>query len=440
MSKIEQILEYATHAGADAADALYVHGVDVSVACRKGKQEELERSESSGIGLRVWNGKRQATVSTSDMSDDSLKVLAERALAMAKVATEDPFSMLADATLLADDVPELELSDTHEPDALTLQDMAMQAESAALEVEGITNSEGADAAFNKSTIALATSHGFRGEFIDTSFSMSVSVLAGKGDKMERDYDYALSRFFADLPKPETIGKKAAELALKRLNPHKKATCKAPIIFDPRVSRSLLGSFAGAINGSSIARGTSFLKDSMGKKIFADGVTIVDDPLIVRGLASQPFDAEGVAVKKRHFVEDGTLNSWILDTRSAAQLGMSTTGHASRGLGGNPHPSSSNFYMQNGKVSVSDLIGDVKDGFYVTETFGMGVNLITGDYSQGASGFWIENGEITYAVSELTIAGQLKEMFAHITPANDLTFRYGTNAPTLRVDGMTIAGT
>lgn len=440
MSKIEQILEYATRAGADAADALYVDGGDLSVACRKGKQEELERSESSGIGLRVWHGKRQATVSTSDMSDDSLKVLAERAMAMAKVATEDPYSTLADAEFLATDIPELELSDSHEPDAHTLQEMAMKAEATALEVDGITNSEGADASYGKSTIALATSNGFRGEFVDTSFSMSVSVLAGTGDKMERDYDYALSRFFADLPNPESIGKKAAELALKRLNPKKKATCKVPIIFDPRVSRSLLGSFASAINGSAVARGTSFLKDCMGEKLFADGVTITDDPLIVRGLASQPFDAEGVKVQKRNFVEDGTLNSWVLDTRSAAQLGLKTTGHASRGLGGNPHPSSSNLYMQNGAVSPADLIGDVKDGFYVTETFGMGINLITGDYSQGASGFWIENGEITYAVSELTIAGQLKDMFAHITPANDLTFRYGTNAPTLRVDGMTIAGT
>jgi PmbA protein len=440
MSKIEQILDYARSAGADAADALYVSGVDLSVACRKGKQEELERSESSGIGLRVWHGKRQASVSTSDMSDDSLKTLADRAIAMAKIATEDPYSHLADASLIAKDIPELELADTHEPTAETLQDMAMQAEACAVAVKGITNSEGADASYGKSTVALATSNGFRGEYVDTSYSMSVSVLAGTGDKMERDYDYALARFFADLPTPESIGKKAAELALKRLNPKKKATCKVPIIFDPRVSRSLIGSFANAINGSSIARGTSFLKDALGSDLFAKNVTITDDPLIMRGLASQPFDAEGVKVQKRHFIENGTLTSWLLDTRSAAQLGMTTTGHASRGLTGNPHPSTSNFYMHNGGISPQALIADVKEGFYVTETFGMGVNLITGDYSQGAAGFWIENGEITYAVSELTIAGHLKEMFAHIIPANDLTFRYGTNAPTLRVDGMTIAGT
>lgn len=440
MTKIEQILDYAKQAGADASDAIYVHGIDLSVACRKGKQEELERSESSGIGLRVWHGKQQASVSTSDMSESSLKMLADRAVAMAKVATEDPYSTLADKALLTDKIPELQLSDTHEPSAESLQDMAMRAESTALDVTGITNSEGADGSFAKTTVALATSHGFFGEYIDTSYSMSVSVLAGEGDKMERDYDYALARFYEDLPEPESIGAKAAELALKRLNPKKKPTCQVPLVFDPRVGRSLLGSFASSINGAAIARGTSFLKDAMGDGVFGKNITIIDDPLKVRGLASQPFDAEGVKVSKRAFVEDGVLQSWLLDTRSAAQLGLITTGNASRGLGGAPSPSSTNLYMEAGQDTPDAMIAEIKEGFYVTETFGMGINLITGDYSQGASGFWIENGEITYPVSELTIAGHLKDMFANIIPANDLTFRYGTNTPTLRVDGMTIAGT
>ncbi len=439
MKPLEQILELAKQSGADAADALYVHGVDLSVACRKGKQEELERSESSGIGLRVWCGKRLANVSTSDLSGTSLKELAQRAVSMAKVATEDPHTTLAPKALLAQERPALQLADTHEPDADTLQDMAMQAEQVALDTTGITNSEGADCSYGKTEVALATSHGFTGSYTDTTYAMSVSVLAGKDDAMERDYDYAVTRFFSDLPEPQQIGRIAAERTLKRLNPQKKATCQVPVVYDPRVGRSLLGSFAGAINGASIARGTSFLKDAMGEAVFADQVRIIDDPLRVRGLGSQPFDAEGVQGEKRVMVEDGRLQSWFLDLRSASKLGLTTTGHASRGLGGNPSPSSSNLYMEAGDVTPDALIGDITDGFYVTETFGMGVNLITGDYSQGASGFWIENGEITYAVSELTIAGQLRDMFRQLTPANDLEFRYGTNTPTLRVDGMTVAG-
>ena len=439
MSTIEQILDYAQQAGAEAADAMFAESVDLSVACRMGKQEELERSESSGAGLRVWVGQRSASVSTSDLSATSLKEMAERAVAMARVATEDPYSTLADEALLARQFPDLQLADHYEPDAETMQQMALQAEDSAFSVQGITNSEGADCSYGKSSVQLATSHGFRGEYTDTSFSMSVSVLAGEGDQMERDYDYGVARFMADLPTPQTIGASAADKALKRLNPHKKSTCKVPVVYDPRVSRSLLGAFSGAINGSAIARGTSFLKDAMHTAIFPAGVTIIDEPHRVRGLGSQPFDAEGVFCERRVMVEEGVLHSWFLDTRSAAKLGLTTTGHAARGMGGNPSPSSTNLYMQAGSDTPAAMIGEIKDGFYVTETFGMGVNLITGDYSQGASGFWIEGGKITYPVSELTIAGRLKDMFASLTPANDLNFRYGTNAPTVRIDGMTVAG-
>ncbi len=439
MTIIEQILDYAEKAGAEAADAMFAESVDLSVACRMGKQEELERSESSGVGLRVWVGQRSASVSTSDLSASSLSEMAERAVAMARVATEDPYSRLAEASLLARDLPDLQLADTHEPDAETMQSIALQTEESALLMRGITNSEGSDCSYGKSIVELATSHGFRGGYTDTSFSMSVSVLAGEGDQMERDYDYAVARFMADLPTPQTIGASAADKALKRLNPRKKSTCKVPVIYDPRVSRSLLGAFAGAINGSAIARGTSFLKDAMHTAIFSPSVTIIDEPHRVRGLGSQPFDAEGVFCEKKTMVEEGILHSWFLDTRSAAKLGLTTTGHAARGLGGNPSPSSTNLYMQPGADTPAAMIEDIEDGFYVTETFGMGVNLVTGDYSQGASGFWIEKGKITYPVSELTIAGRLKDMFAHLTPANDLTFRYGTNAPTLRIEGMTVAG-
>jgi PmbA protein len=440
MSIIEQVLNYATQAGADAADAMVANSVDLSVACRMGQQEELERSESSGVGLRVWVGQRSASVSTSDMRDASLKQMAQRAVDMARVATEDPYATLAPESLLARNFPELQLADTHEPDAPTLQRMALQAEDTARAVQGITNSEGADCSYGKSFVELATSHGFYGSYTDTSFSFSVSVLVGTGEGMERDYDYAVARFMADLPTPESIGQSAAEKALKRLNPRKKNTCQVPVVYDPRVSRSLIGAFAGAINGSSIARGTSFLKDAMGTAVFPKGITIVDDPHRMRGLASQPFDAEGVACSKRVMVADGVLESWFLDCRSAAKLGLTTTGHAARGLGGNPSPSSTNLYMEAGKDSPEALIAEIKDGFYVTETFGMGVNLITGDYSQGASGFWIEKGKIAYPVSELTVAGKMRDMFANITPANDVVFRYGTNAPTIRVDGMTVAGT
>jgi PmbA protein len=436
---VQRALDYAAKAGADAADAMFVSDVDVTVGWRNGAQEKLERSESSGLGLRVWVGQKVASVSTGDMQESSLTLLAERAVAMAKVATDDPHNALADSSLWVKDVPDLQLADDYAPDAPELQRAAQVMEDAALSQHGITNSEGADASYSRSYFVLGTSKGFIGESVDTSFSLSVSVLAGEGDEMERDYDYGVGRFWRDLPTPESLGISAAEKALKRLNPRKKSTCKVPLVFDPRVSRGLLSSFASAINGASIVRGTSFLKDAMGQKLFQSGITIMDDPLRVRGLASQSFDAEGVACRPLAIVEDGVLQTWLLDVRSASKLGLITTGHAARGLGSNPSPSSSNFYMEAGEISPTDLIADIQDGFYVTETFGMGVNLVTGDYSQGASGFWIEKGEIVYPVSELTIAGHLRDMFAHLIPANDLTFRYGKNAPTLRIDGMTVAG-
>jgi PmbA protein len=436
---VEKLLELAKGQGATAADAIYIGSTDLTVGYRNGAQETLERSESSGIGLRVWYGAKVASVSTDDMGDDSLQALAARAVDMAKVATDDAHNFLADKSLFAGAGADLQLADNFEPSPAYLQEMAKQMEDVALQQKGITNSEGAQTSYGKSHFMLATTEGFVGTSVDTSYSMSVSLIAGEGDKMETDYDHAVKRFASDLPTPESVGLKAAENAVRRLNPRKKSTCQVQIVLDPRVSRSLISCFASSINGAGIVRGTSFLKDSMGAQIFAKGVRIVDNPLMVRGLASQPFDAEGVACQPLTLVEDGVLRAWLLDLRSASKLGLTTNAHASRGLGSNPSPASTNFYMEAGKISPEEMIAEIKDGFYVTETFGMGVNLITGDYSQGASGFWIEGGEIAYPVSELTIAGHLLDMFAKAIPANDLEFRYGKNAPTIRIDGMTIAG-
>jgi PmbA protein len=288
-------------------------------------------------------------------------------------------------------------------------------------------------------VTLATSEGFLGGYAGTSRSLSVSVIAGEGTQMERDYAYATARHRDDLEKAEDIGRRAAERALKRLNPRKVGTQSLPVVFDPRVGPSLVGHFAGAISGTSIARGVSFLKDRMGQKVFAEGVSIIDDPHRLRGLRSKPFDGEGVANRRQTLIDNGVLTTWLLDSASARQLGLQTTGHASRGTGGPPGPSATNLYMAAGHVSPEDLLAGVKSGLYVTELIGQGVNSVTGDYSRGASGFWIENGELAYPVSEITIAGNLKDMYLNLTPANDLTFRYGTDTPTLRLEGMTIAG-
>lgn len=441
---LSRLLREARALGADAADALYVRSSDVQAACRKGRPEHIERSESAGIGLRVWAGARQAAASSSDLSPQGLSELAGRAVAMARAATEDPDSSLADPALLAREIPALDLCDAEAPPEGWLMEQARATEAAALSVPGITNSEGGEASYGESEMALATlpaggGEGFAGGYRTSYFSLSASVLAGEGVAMERDYDYTTARHRENLLAPESIGRSAAKRALQRLNPRKVATCEAPIVFDPRVSRSLIGSFAGAINGASVARGTSFLKQAMGTRVFAPGIRITDDPHRPRGLGSRPFDAEGVRTSARAVVEDGILTGWLLDTRSARKLGLSSTGHASRGLSSPSSPSTSNFYLEAGTETPQALISGIQSGFYVTEAFGMGVNLVTGDYSQGASGFWIENGEIAYPVSEVTIAGHLRDMMATLLPANDLEFRYALNAPTVLIPRMTVAG-
>ncbi|MGA9796835.1 MAG: metallopeptidase TldD-related protein [Rhizomicrobium sp.] len=436
---LEKLIGAARAAGADAADALWVESISASVSYRLGKLEDVERAEGSDLGLRVFVGQRVAFVSSSDHSPDALAELPERAVAMARLAPEDKFAGLAPRELLAKSVPFLDTEDSGEPSAETLIARARAVEGAAMAVEGITNSEGGGASFSRNAVALATSEGFYGRHAGTSHDIGVAVLAGEGTAMERDYAQASARHASDLESPESVGKRAGERTVARLNPRKAKSQAVPVIYDPRVSGGLLGHFAGAINGASIARGVSFLKDRMGQQVFAGNIAIIDDPHRLRGLRSKPFDGEGASNAAMALVENGVLKTWILDCASAKQLGLASNGRAARGTGGPPSPSTTNLYMQPGAVTPAALIADIREGFYVTELMGMGVNGVTGDYSRGATGFWIENGKIAYPVSEVTIAGNLKDMFAHLTPANDLVFRHGTNAPTCRIEGMTVAG-
>ncbi|MEQ8666985.1 MAG: TldD/PmbA family protein [Rhodospirillales bacterium] len=436
---LDDLLARARKAGADSADAIFVDGTSVSIAVRLGEIEHLERSEGADLGLRVFKGKRQACVSSSDVTPEALDDLVERAVAMAETVPEDQFCGLADAERIGSDYEEIDLDDPGEPSTEILEARARAAEDAARAVTGVTNSEGAEASFGRSRVALAASNGFRGERAGTRSSISASVLAGEGTAMERDYEYSSTVFAEDLDDPATVGRLAGEKAVARLNPQKISSASVPVVYDPRVAGSLLGHLAGAINGSAIARGTSFLKDKMGESVFPAGVVVTDDPLRPRGLRSKPFDAEGLATAKRNVIEDGRLTTWILDLHAARELGLESTGHAARGTSSPPSPSVTNLYLEPGKISRAELIGAIDKGLLVTELIGMGVNGVTGDYSRGASGFWIENGEIAYPVSEITIAGNLIDMFANLTAADDLKFKYGTDSPSVRIDGMTVAG-
>ena len=438
ISLMETLVARARAAGADAADAVLLAGTSLSVQRRLGQTEQLERAEGRDVGLRVFVGRRQAIVSSTAVDPAGFAALAERAVAMARVVPEDPHGGLAAE---AGPVPalNLDLEDPAEPDAAALIEAANTAEQAAMAVPGVTNSEGGSAGYSRTEIVLVTSAGFAGRTVRTGHSISATALAGTGTGMQRDYDYTSAVHLADLEDPATIGRNAGERAVRRLNPTRPKTAKLPVVFDPRVAASLLGHLAGAINGAGVARGTSFLKDSLGQRIFPAGITIVDDPHRVRGLRSRLFDGEGVAGQRMELVADGILTTWLLDSRSARQLGLRSTGHAGRGTGGPPSPGPTNLYLAPGPLSPAELMADIKEGLYVTEMIGMGVNGVTGDYSRGASGFWIEDGVLAYPVSEITVAGNLRDMFLALTPADDLVFRNATNAPTLRIDGMTIAG-
>jgi PmbA protein len=435
----ERLVAAARRAGADAADAVATRGVSLSVEVRDGTVEESERAEGDDLGLRVFVGQKQAVVSTNDLSGEGADALAERAVAMARVAPADRFAGLADPELLAKVIPDLDMLDPELPSVNKLETMARSAEAAGLGVKGVSKSGGASASAGIGGMVLVTSTGFSHAYLGSHHGVSMQAIAGEGTGMERDYDYSSAIHAGDLADPESIGQSAGERATRRLNPRKVQTRKVPVIFEPRVAGSLVGHLSSAINGAAIARGTSFLKDKLGQKIFASGIEIIDDPLRKRGLGSHPFDAEGVAPERRALVKDGVLTTWILDCASARELGLKTTGHAQRGVSSTPSPGASNLHLAADAITPEQMIKDIEDGFYITDLIGMGVNLVTGDYSRGASGFWIEHGELTYPVSEVTIAGHLNEIFASLTPANDLKFRYRTNAPTVRVEGLTVAG-
>jgi len=436
---LETLLARARAAGAERADAILVGRTSLSVERRLGATETLERSESKDLGLRVFCGAKSAIVSASSVDPARFAALAERAVAMARVVPDDPFSDLCDEAAAPDDFAPLDLVDPVEPPVETLIARAEAAEAAALAVKGVTNSEGGSAGFGRSEVWLATSAGFAGYYARTGHSVSASVLAGSGTSMQRDYDYHGTVHLADLDDPAAIGHSAGERAVSRLNPTRPKTGMMPVVYDPRVSSSLVGHLSAAINGSSVARGTSFLKDRMGQKLFRDGIFIRDDPRRVRGGRSHTFDGEGVPTRARALIEDGVLTSWLLDSRSARQLGLRTTGHASRGTGGPPGPSATNLYLAEGAVSPAELMSDIVEGVYVTELIGMGINGMTGDYSRGAAGFMIRNGALAEPVAEITIAGNLIDMFAAMIPANDLRFRRAVDSPTVRIDGMTMAG-
>ena len=435
----QRLVEAAKRAGADAADAVAVRGVSQGVEVRDGRVEESERSEGDDVGLRVLVGQRQAVVSTNDVSGDGVAKLAERAVAMARVAPDDKYVGLADPALLAREFADLDLLDRDIPTTSELERRACEAEAAGLAVKGVTKSGSASASSGIGGMVLVTSTGFHGSYLRSSHGISMTAISGEGTGMERDYDFTSAPHASDLASPESVGRRAGERTVARANPRKVETCKVPVVYDPRVSGSLVGHLVGAINGASIARKTSFLKDRMGEQLFSNNIRIIDDPLRVRGLRSQTFDAEGVRVKKTALIDEGVLTTWLLDCATARELGLVTTGHAHRGVSSSPSPGSYNLHLEPGTMTPKELISDIKQGFYVTDLIGSGVNGVTGDYSRGASGFWIENGEITYAVSEVTIAGHLFDIFKSLVPANDLEFRYGVNAPTLRIEGLTLGG-
>lgn len=429
LNQAEDLLKAAKAAGADVAETSMSVGTSLSVQRRLGKIEETERAEGRGMSLRVFVGRKNASVSAGSIDPDAFARLAEQAVAMARVVPEDIYAEIPDAPPPMD-AGFLDLDDPVEPSMEMLIGRAAAAEDAALGLPGITNSEGASASWGRSLSVLVTSKGFAGHYVRSSHGISATAIAGTGTGMQRDYDFSSAVHGEDLEDAEKIGRRAAEQAIARLNPKRPKTAKLPVVFDPRVSNSFLGALTSAISGAAVARGTSYLKEKLGARIFAPDITIIDDPFRIRGLRSRAFDNEGQRGGKRAFIENGILTSWILDTRSANQLGLKTTGHA----GG-----VSNFYLEAGTPTPEALMADIAEGLYITEMMGGGVNGITGDYSRGAAGFMIRDGRLAEPVAEFTIAGHALSIFADMRPASDLVFKRGTNAPTIRVAGLTLAG-
>jgi PmbA protein len=437
---LPDLVAAALKAGADAAEAVASERASLSVGVRNGKLEDVEREESRDLGLRVFVGRRQATVSASDLSDATRARLVERAVAMARLAPEDPYAALAPQDRLARaPFADLDLFDPTERDAAELESAAAEAEAVALAVEGVARSEGGHAAASSSRWRLVTSHGFDGAWRGSAFSLGVGVIAEKDGAMERGGEHRAVRHLSDLPSPASIGAEAGRRAVARVGPRKIASTTAPVIFENRVAAQVLSPLLGAISGPSIARGTSFLKDRLGQPVLPTGVDLVDDPFRPRGLGSAPFDDEGVEVTRRAIVEDGVLTTWLLNTASAAQLGLASTGHASRGLAGPPGVSTHNLHLEPGERDLACLMADAGSGLLITSMFGPSLNANTGDWSAGVSGFWFEDGGIAHPVSEITVAGNLKDLWARLVPGSDLEFRGSFNSPSLLFDAVAIAG-
>ena len=435
-TRAARLVEAALKAGADACDAVAVTGMSLSVEVREGKVEETDRAEGDDVTLRVFIGRRSASVSANTMDDPA--ALAERAIAMARVTPEDPFAGLADPAHLLRQLPELDLLDATELSAAELKDLALAAEAAGLDVAGVSKSGGASASWRLGGMVLATSHGFTGAYTTSRFGLSMTAVAGEGTGMERDYDYDYQTFFEDMEDAALIGRRAGERAVRRLKPQKLTTRTATVLYEARAARSFLGHLAGAINGAAIARGTSFLKDRMNQAVFAPGIRVTDDPLKPRGAATRPFDGEGLGGVPLDMIEDGILRHWYLDSTTARELGLTPNGRAHRG-GAGTSPGATNLTLHPGSESLEDMMRAAGSGLVVTDLIGHGVNGVTGDYSRGASGFWFENGEIVMPVSEITIAGNLKDMFARLRPGSDLDARYSAAAPSIAIEGLTIAG-
>lgn len=434
------VLDAARKAGADAADTFLVERDSLSLRWRLGAMEDLERKESVELGIRVMIGRQVATAETNRLEPDLLRELIEATVAAARLLPEDKWAGLADPTELARQLPDLDLADPAEPSIEQLCEAAAAAEDAARAVPGVTNSDGAGATWARSKVTLAASNGFSGSYGRTRHALWATVLAGAGTAMQRDYESRTTTYRADLPDPSTIGRTAGERAVRRQGPRKVTTTRVPVVYEPRVAAGLLRHLTSAISGEAVASGRSFLKDRLGEAICAPGVTIIDDPLRPRGLASRPFDGEGIAATRQALVENGVLTTWLLDLGTARRLGLASTGHASRGgaaLGG---PSPTNLTLEPGPLSQAGLIADIEAGFLVTELMGMGVSTVTGDYSRGAAGFWIERGQIAYPVSEVTVAGNLRDMLARMVPGADLEIQGSVDAPSVRIDELTVAGT
>lgn len=434
------LIESAKKNGADAAESFGVRSTTVSAECRQQKTETLEYAQTESVDLRVFYGKRQAIVSSSVLEKNALKELAERAVQMAKAVPEDPYCGLADPSLQTHNPVDLDMYDPAETNTQTLLNLALATEDAALSINGVSQSDGAGASVDKLHIIMASTTGFEREYDRSSASFSVSVIAADKDgNKEMDYDYSSAVYFSDLESAGKIGKNAGERAVKRLHSRKIESQTMDVVFEPRLARGLIGTLTGAINGAAIARGTSFLKDCLNTELLPAELTLFENPHKKRGLHSRPCDAEGLLCQPRALVKNGVLTTWLLDLHSARKLNMDSTGHASRGLGGLPHPSASNLTLTGGTSTPEELIAGIKNGIYVTQLFGQGVNMITGDYSRGAAGFLIENGQITVPVSEITVAGNLKDMFKNMIAANDLDERYAVDVPTLCLPGLSVAG-